>query len=773
MKTRLVANKFAARPCIRGFFYVSLICSLFLLIIIYIFFRFSAYPELDTFLEHDYSLEIYDRNGIVLKITALEDGLRRIYRTLDDIPDVVKKVFITAEDSRFFFHPGVDPLAVSRAFFQNRSAGRIVSGASTITMQLAGIISVSGTGYGSKILEIYNALRLESRLSKKQILELWLNNIPFSFQIEGVPAASLKFMGKDISLLNLESSLLLAVIPRSPANLNPLTNEKAAISAAARLGLKSNLWTNQYTTEYSEITEHLQKVIDQYETYYWPDITPHFSLFTEKQIDKRFRDLPVSGVINTSIDSTLNEILEDRINYYLSISIAHRISTGAGLIINNSSGEILAYVGSANFDDIENSGQIDGVQILNQPGSTLKPFLYALGIENGFLPSSVLPDIPQHYGDSQVYQPMNFDRTFHGPVLLRVALASSMNVPAVYMINRLGVLNFADYLIDLGFDSLIAQRETVGTGLALGNAEVSLMELTRAFSVFPRGGFYLALTPFLSPSLSVVNNSQSNNSTMKPYTAGIIRDILTDNNSRYPGFGGGSIMNTHFEAMFKTGTSNQFQNIWALGSSPEYTVGIWMGDFSGNTVIGRTGSSLPAAIAAEMLEIIHTEGLEFDNVPDSKEVRLCTLSGLIPNSYTPSTYFEYLPLNAETEISDWHIPDPDSPSNTVVTVYPEEYSSWLTGRGRFGVISFESNYHKIIYPSNNAVFFMDPGVPSSDQILKIKTIGFSGKPAVIIINGIKADESDNGIYNFELKKGEWKIEFKNKTDRSRIIITVK
>ncbi|MEA1911169.1 MAG: penicillin-binding transpeptidase domain-containing protein, partial [Spirochaetota bacterium] len=380
-------------------------------------------------------------------------------------------------------------------------------------------------------------------------------------------------------------------------------------------------------------------------------------------------------------------------------------------------------------------------------------------------------------GESQVYQPMNFDRTFHGPVLLRVALASSLNVPAVYMINRLGVLNFADYLIDLGFDSLIAQRETVGTGLALGNAEVSLMELTRAFSVFPRGGFYLALTPYLAPFqtpyLRAGDNSQSDNSVMKPYTAGIIRDILTDNNSRYPGFGGGSIMNTNFEAMFKTGTSNQFQNIWALGSSPEYTVGIWMGDFSGNTVIGRTGSSLPAAIAAEMLEIIHTEGSEFNEVPDSKELRLCTLSGLIPNSYTPSTYFEYLPLNTETEISDWHIPDPDSPGNAVTTIYPEEYSSWLTVSGRSGIIAFESNYHKIIYPSNNAVFFIDPAVPSSDQILKIKTIGFSGKPAVVIINGIKAGETENGIYNFELKKGEWKIEFKNSIDSDRIKIVVR
>ncbi len=716
--------------------------SLVLLLIIYAFFRFSSYPELDALINQDYSLEIYDRNEILLKVTALEGGLRRTYRKLEDIPGVVKRVFILAEDSRFYFHPGIDPLAVFREYFQNRSAGRIISGASTISMQLARIVSGSNGGYKSKFIEMSNALRLESRLSKNQILELWLNNIPFSFQVEGVSAASLKFLGRDISLLDEDSSLILAVIPRSPANLNPLINKKAAIEAAAELGLKIKGLTN-----------NLERTIDQYNVFHWPDLTPHFSLFVEKQIST---DSGKYGKINTSIDSSLNILLEDRINYYLSFSTANRITTGAGIIINNKSGEIFSYVGSANFNDIQNSGQIDGVQILNQPGSTLKPFLYALAIEMGFLPNSVLPDIPQHFGSSEVYQPMNFDQTFHGPVLLRVALASSMNVPAVYMINSLGVQKFADYLIDLGFESLKFQRDSVGTGLALGNAEVSLMELTRAYSVFSRDGHFLQLTPFLAPylapflesSLSSFNPAinESNHSVMKPYTAGIIRDILTDNNSRYPGFGDGSIMDTSFEAMFKTGTSNQFQNIWALGSTPEYTVGVWMGDFSGNTVIGRTGSSLPAAIVVEMLDIIHTEGLKYNKVPESKELRLCTLSGLIPNAYTPSTYIEILPENAKIEISNWHKPDPER-SNIVMTVYPEEYSSWLAVKNRLGSVISETDEHKIMYPANNSVFFIDPAVPPSDQILKIKTIGFSGKSALVLINGRERGETNNGIYN--------------------------
>ena len=750
--------------------FLSWSSSLILLTIIYALLRFSAYPELDAFKNQEYSLEIFDRNGVLLKVTALEDGLRRIYKNLDEIPDLVERVFITAEDSRFYFHPGVDVPAVIRAWFQNRSAGRIVSGASTISMQLARIISGTDNGYKSKILELFNALRLESRLSKNEILELWLNNIPFSFQVEGVSAASLKFFGKDISLLDQDSSLLLAVIPRSPGKLNPLLNRKAAINAAVKLGLEINS---------IDVTSSLESILDKNEIFYWPNITPHFSLFAEKQFSL-FPEKRISGTntfssskIDTSIDSTLNHILEDRINYYLSLSESSRITTGAGLIINNKTGEILAYVGSANFEDTINNGQIDGVQILNQPGSTLKPFLYALGIEKGFLPNSVLPDIPQHFGESNIYQPMNFDNTFHGPVLLRVALASSMNVPAVYMINRLGVLNFADYLIDLGFESLQSQRENVGSGLALGNAEVSLMELTRAFSVFSKNGVWGPLTPFLEQSSDSDLVSEQNKIVMKPYTAGIIRDILSDNNSRYPGFGEDSIMETGFEAMFKTGTSNQFQNIWALGSTPEYTVGIWMGNFSGHTVIGRTGSSLPAAIAAEMLEIIHTEGAVFGKVPDSKEVKLCTLSGLIPNAYTPSTYFEFLPVDAEINISDWHIPDPLNPNNGALTVYPEEYSSWLSLKDRTGFISKGRNKPEIIYPSNNSVFFIDPTVPVIDQILKIRTIGFSGELASVIINGNVVDKVTNGNYNFELQKGEWQIEFKNTIGSNKIKIYIR
>ncbi len=266
---------------------LGFVFSFLILILIYALLRFSSFPELSAFQNQDYSLEIYDRNGILIKVTTLENGMRRIHRNINDIPEIVKDVFIVSEDSRFYFHPGVDPLAVLRAVYQNITEGRIVSGASTISMQLARIISGTGHGYKGKIRGAIDALRLESRLSKKEILELWLNNIPFSFQVEGVAAASYRFFGRDIRYLDIENSLILAVIPRSPANMNPQRNEDGAVNAAAALGIRSGILLPFLQNKEIYLKEsarfRIQKIFNMNSIYFWPDKAPHFSLFLEKK----------------------------------------------------------------------------------------------------------------------------------------------------------------------------------------------------------------------------------------------------------------------------------------------------------------------------------------------------------------------------------------------------------------------------------------------------------------------------------------------------------
>jgi penicillin-binding protein 1C len=412
------------------------------------------------------------------------------------------------------------------ALSQNLKAGRVVRGASTITMQLSRIVSPRKTGFLGKIEEAFNALRLESRLTKSRILELWFNAIPFSFQVEGVQSASRTFFGKEASELTQAQACCLALIPRRPERYNPLLNMEEAISGTMRLSESLSLGLSN---------EEIRRDVGMASFNPLVDRAPHFSRFVNEQLAVEAqvstgKGIPLSAcTVYTSLDLSLNAFLEERIAYYLKMNSMSRLSNGAAILVDVRTGEILAYVGSRDFHDTENSGEIDGVRVKNQPGSCLKPFLYSLAIEKGFLPNSVLPDIPMDFGAEEAYVPMNFDRRFHGPVRLRVALASSLNVPAVYMVSRLGVNNFTDYLVRLGFLSLESQRGNLGTGIALGNAEVSLFELVQAFSVFPRGGEYLDL----SYRKKEKSERGIGTTVMEPYTAAIICSILSDRSSRW------------------------------------------------------------------------------------------------------------------------------------------------------------------------------------------------------------------------------------------------
>ncbi|MEW5818318.1 MAG: transglycosylase domain-containing protein, partial [Spirochaetota bacterium] len=561
------------------------------IIIVRLFLMWIPYPDLKRFLNRQYSLQIHDRNGELLEIVPLEDGIRREYTPLKDIPVFIQQVFIKSEDRRFYYHPGIDPIALIRSVFRNLTAGRILTGGSTITMQLARIVSPRASSIPGKVVEMLNALRIEAKLHKRQILELYLNSIPFAYRAEGVTSAGRTFFGQSLPELSPAQVILLAVIPRRPQKYNPVESPEAAFAAASELSL-----SKRFGITPAEIEEGVLSA--QYGR--WGYKAPHFLQFLKERAGFNELSGRKGGSLSTSLDLDLNLYLEERLNYYLDKYSTSRLTNGAGILIDNQSGEILAYVGSRNFFGDDDSGQIDGVQVANQSGSCIKPFLYAYALEHGFTPNTVLPDIPLEFGSSQVYLPQNFNKRYNGPVRLRVALASSLNVPAVYLLHQIGVTKFFDFLLSLGFESLKSQANTAGLGLAVGNGEVSLYELARAFALFPRRGLPLELTPFKLEHPPFGSYQVERKPIISDYAADLICDILSDKASRILGFGETSVLNVDFSAMFKTGTANQFQHIWALGATPDYTIGIWMGNFSGDTVIGKTGSSIPAQIAVEM-----------------------------------------------------------------------------------------------------------------------------------------------------------------------------
>ncbi|MCL2880286.1 MAG: penicillin-binding transpeptidase domain-containing protein, partial [Treponema sp.] len=428
--------------------------------------------------------------------------------------------------------------------------------------------------------------------------------------------------------------------------------------------------------------------------------------------------------IRLTIDLKLQHFLEDSLAANVSRYYTSRVTNGAALVIDNETGEILAWVGSADFHNEEAAGQIDGVLALNQPGSSMKPFLYALALEKGFKPTDVIADIPMNFGESEIYLPRNFNNRFNGPMLFRASLASSLNIPAVYLLYRLGVNNYTQLLVSLGFDSLAQSAESAGLGLALGNAPVSLEELVRGFSVFPRDGLYIPLRYELSQ-----NKTSGDAAEIEPVriyskdTARLICAFLSDPGARVLAFGSARNFRTSFPSMFKTGTANQYQSIVALGATPEYTAGVWMGNFTGETVMGKTGSSIPAAIVRDTL--VYLMGSPAGNPVSTGQAggapgflqpenwhlsRVCAVSGMAPTDACPSVITEYIKDGEKNDPCTWH----RIVNGRSEVVYPAEYQSWFNSAARRGALDYSSRPLEIITPREGFVYLSSPGIGKNE-----------------------------------------------------------
>ncbi|GHU66922.1 penicillin-binding protein 1C [Spirochaetia bacterium] len=720
-------------------------CPLVVFVLIfYVFLLILPFPELKAFQSRSYGLVIKDKNGAALRVIPAADGIKREWVYLEDIPQGAVKVFIRAEDRRFYFHPGIDPVSILRSAMRNVQAGRIVSGASTITMQLARLVRPHSQGLKGKIAEAWDAVRLEVKLSKKEILELWLNSIPFGSNIEGLGAMTRSRFGRPITGLDDSRACLLAVVPRRPGLYDPALNPEAAASAAFLLSQNCGLKLNEL-----DLIQAAEEAANEGDSDKTPFKAPHFT----ERVAALFTPETVPHSVTTTLDPGLQRYAEDQLLSELASLQNNRVSNGAILAIENETGAVRVYAGSASWFDDAASGKIDGVKSRAQPGSCLKPFLYAMALDSGFSPAVVLPDLPTVFGSAEAYVPANFNQRFNGPVRFRVALASSLNVPAVSLLERLGVSAFEDYLISLGFDSIAETRGSHGTGLALGNAEVSLEELVKGFSVFLRGG--------VPAKLKWIEGGEQNLSTDKPimsaYAAWTIADILSDRSSRFIGFGPAPTLATPFASMFKTGTANQYQHIWALGATKRFTVGVWMGNFSGETVVGRTGSSIPARIASHILAAMEQSSAPdtVSSVPGGEnlsgpvpstaaKVQICALSGMPAGPYCTGLSHEWLERNKIPGVCTWH--------TQAGLFYPPEYQSWLAERFRSGRVHQEGS-GSIRMPVSGAVFYADPALPVDAQALRIETSGFSSGAFVYLDGTLQGGLNFAGVYALPLYKG--------------------
>ncbi|MDR2367733.1 MAG: penicillin-binding protein 1C [Deltaproteobacteria bacterium] len=580
----------------------------------------------------DYSVTLTDRHGRPLREILPPPMNRRQNRLLHEFSPHLIEAVIAAEDKRFRYHPGVDPLAALRALYQNLSQGKVVSGASTITMQLARLSQGLAPGprtLGRKLRELYLALAIERHHPKDEILALYLNSAPVGGPNVGFGAGAMAWLGKSAARLSPAEAAFLAGLPARPGNPGPLAGPRSIARKdmiLRRLAKAGRLSEDDLARALAE-----PLILSGARGSF---LAPHFTNLVAK-------GLP--AIPPRSVTTTLDLGLQAQIERLAAITVERYKGRGlrqvAVVVISLPEREILAYVGSADYFDPE-EGQIDGVTTPRQPGSALKPFIYAHGLETGAISaSSLIDDVPVDFvvRDGS-YSPRNYSGASHGPVQARLALASSLNVPAINLTSHLGVDDVLAFLRKLGLSALSRDPGHYGLGLALGGGEVTLLELASAYATLADGGRQRppAMTMGAPPAPGI--------KAMDPAVAFIVSDILADAPARATGFGQGGPLDAPYRVSAKTGTSKNFRDNWCLGYSDGFVVGVWAGNFQNRpmgNVSGITGAGHLWREVTDLMADMRPPAPELAMPPGVTPVAVCPVSGLLAGPDCPNVRMEY------------------------------------------------------------------------------------------------------------------------------------
>ncbi len=711
-------------------------------------FFWLPWPAFDTFLADPSGARITDRHGSLIALMPGREGSFQEREDPSRIPRGAADVFVELEDARFRFHPGVDLAAIARAFANRVRGHGTPSGASTITMQLARIISPHPRRVLSKLVEAGDALRIESRLTKDRILALYLNTLPFGRNARGVGAAAWTYFGSDLSTLTPAELLVLSIIPRNPTLYDPFDHPDDLIAAAREAAARRNLGISSREIEQAVRSAKSGR----------PAVNaPHFARYITAELATGKIDAG-GGEVRTTLDLGLNEYIQGRVRFSLQRYASARVSNAAVVVMENSTGAVLGWLGSGDFQDSEHAGQVDGVLIRRQSASTIKPFLYASAIQKGWTAATLVPDVPMVFGaaDEVSYRPSNFDNRSHGVVRLRTALASSLNVPAVYTLFHVGLESFLGTLADLGFALPADAAARYGLGTAIGNAEVSLLELTRAFTVFPRGGTL--------PDLVLARGQKgSGRRIFDPFSAWIICSILSDPSARATGFGTHTYFRTDFPSMFKSGTSSEFTNLWCVAATPLYTVGVWAGNFDGRAVINKTGSIVPTQIVTDVLTWLTARdsralvSRDFAAPPNVVETRICTVTGKRETPQCPSTRKEFFRNAAEVPALCTYHADPKGQST-------------LLQEGFLG----PGESVRILFPVNGQVFYRDQTLRSGTESIPAVLAVRRGEEASLAFDGtLLARGTSLATVNLPLARGSHSLSLTSREGSDRVLFEVK
>jgi penicillin-binding protein 1C len=715
------------------------------LIIIIVIIGFFALPVSSGRLHPQFSsFRVLDRKGRLLREVLSRDYKTSVWVPLDSISPHVIRATIIKEDKRFMIHHGVDPIALVRALVTDIVKGKTVSGGSTITMQVAKMaLGMKNRGVWSKILETLYALKLELCLSKAQILEVYLNRSPYGNQAYGIEAAAAIYFEKKAFQLSLGESALLAVIPQSPTVHNPFLNpghvmmeRNRLLGTMFRYGIADPLMLSVARSESLEINNRRARFN-----------APHFVDYILSLLDPAM--MKGRSEIMTTLDLDLQKNAEKLLATSISALTDYNVTQGAAVVLRRGSGDILAMIGSRDYFDARD-GQVNGCTARRQPGSSIKPFLYALGLKCGIPVNTVLPDsaIEFELPDGTRFAPQNYGDRYHGPTRAREALGSSFNVPTVALLEKIGIERFHQYLRQaVHFSSLDREANHYGLALALGAAEATLLELTNGYRTFANKGVWKGERCFITPPGRGRDTLPATNAATADI-AYIITDILADNASRLKAFGDDSPLNLPFECAVKTGTSKNYRDNWCIGYTAEYVVGVWVGNFDGSPMHGVSGISGAAPLFRDIMIELHRDNPPpaFDEPPKLVHATVCARSGLIPSAHCTRL------------IDEIFIPGTEPKDTCAESENDRSRDVELTT----GPSAGKKGFH-IITPSAGDIFTIDPRVTYNCQAVIFKVQPDTGADAVMevtfVLNGIELATSKPPFeFVWKPRPGEYTLE---------------
>ena len=661
-------------------------------------------------------IHVLDRNHTPLNITYQNQWNIHDYVPLYEIPEFLQQAFIISEDKRFYSHSGVDWTARLNAARQNLIAMSGVRGASTITEQVVKMLHPRKRSIWARWLEGFEARILEKFYSKAEILEFYLNEAPYASNRRGVVQAARLFFDRDLNTLSRKEMLTLAVMVRAPSRFDIRKGTDRVNGRVTRL---AKLFHEQGFIDKKTSEEILKEEIRTHNSGLTVD-AGHFVDFIFNNSDRYLNQ--AAGQLITTLDSSIQSMAKTILDNQVKALSENGVKNGAVLVINNKTREVLAWAVNGTRSENVPGSWIDAVTTPRQPGSTLKPFVYALALEKGWTAATIIDDSPlaEPVGTG-LHSYNNYSRINYGKLPLRQCLGNSLNVPAVKTLQHIGVDNFLSCLQNLGIKSLRQDPDYYGDGLVLGNGEITLFELVQAYATFANQGVYKQLKVLMDEVPGVAEYQER---IFSSEVTSLIGNILSDNSARTLEFGAGGVLNFPIQTAVKTGTSNDYRDAWSVGYNNDYTVGVWMGNLDRTAMNRITGAKGPAivlrSIFAELNRNHDTSPLYLSPKLVQKDV--CRDTGL--------------PADGDClAYSEWFIPGSET---SMVANGP----------------SIQKEKVEMIQPSPGLSLAMDPRIPDNHESFMFSLTGVpdNSKLEWYVDNELEA-VTDSGNYLWSMSKG--------------------